>query len=61
MNPRDIGRHYHAPVPLKDILRDLGIDKGHPDRDCPITKDEIMDLTILLNTTKSVTEFLKEV
>ncbi len=50
-----------GPVRLNEVLRDLGLDEGHPRRDLPISKDEITDLRILLNTTTSVEQFLKEV
>lgn len=59
MNPNfGTRRSCDGPVQLKDILRDLGIDKGRPDREYPITKDEILDLKINLNTTKDVKDFL---
>lgn len=40
----------------KDYIPFLG---GRPKRNNIITKDEILDLKILLNTTKSVEEFLE--
>jgi len=35
--------------------------EGRPDRDTVISKDEVLDLKILLNTTKSVEDFVSKV
>lgn len=45
------------PMQLSTFTHQLG--EGYPKRDCLITRDEIMDLKILLNTTSSVTSFLE--
>jgi hypothetical protein len=37
------------------------VEEGRPERKTAISKDEILDLTILLNTCSSVEEFIKRI
>ena len=37
------------------------VEEGRPERSTVVSKDEIVDLSILLNTTKSVEEFLQSI
>jgi hypothetical protein len=56
MNNFEPGRFYEALCTTKRM-----VEEGKPDRAAAISKDEILNLKILLNTCSSIEEFLKKV
>lgn len=48
--------HSHSLEDLKELQIDLLA--GRPERDTIISKDEMLDLNIVLNTTEDVLDFL---
>jgi hypothetical protein len=50
-------------IKLENVMRPDYIPflSGRPDRDSTIEKDDLMDLEIVLNTTETVEDFLKNI
>ena len=59
---RDHRERYRLPSARPAVhLRMIPMFGGRPERDCPITREDIMDLKIALYTAKSLSQFLASV
>lgn len=57
-NILDYGSLKHLKIKRRHIIPFM---RGRPERDKPITKDDQINLVILLNTCKSLNSFLEQV
>ena len=61
MNPKDFERSHYSPAGPVHLNSVFPNKSRRPERDTVIGKNEILDLVIILNTTRSVNEFLQKI